>query len=250
MKKNAVAFFIAALMLGMFPACREAVPPGSVPLQAEPAGLADAPDSPAGTGTSGQDAMMAGETRKITFPAYQYGKEDFKGSQNFIEAVYGTPPFDVAITLPGSWVLEYPQEGEETQAREFFTIINICHKGQKIGYIGFNQFTPYEGEISPEDYYKTVYSGLRLSRTCIWDPYTPVKATETGETGIAEIQYIDPAELDQHPGTMPEAAVIETSGILSYDKALKVFIGIEFAPGMVTEAQMQAIAQSIVLTAR
>lgn len=32
-------------------------------------------------------------------------------------------------------------------------------------------------------YYKTVYPALRLSSMFVWEPYTAVKTTETGETG-------------------------------------------------------------------
>ena len=41
----------------------------------------------------------------------------------------------------------------------------------------------------------------------------------------------------------------ETIGILSYDKELKVFIGMAFMPGTVSREQAEAVAQSISLSA-
>ena len=112
-----------------------------------------------------------------------------------------------------------------------------------------DRFDPYEDPIPEEQYYQTVYPGLRLSSVFHWDPYEAVKTTDTAETGIADIWYLEPGEIDKHPGAMADVPQQETIGILSYDKELKVFIGMAFMPGTVSREQAEAVAQSISLSA-
>ena len=63
------------------------------------------------------------------------------------------------------------------------------------------------------------------------------------------IWYLEPGEIDKHPGAMADVPQQETIGILSYDKELKVFIGMAFMPGTVNREQAEAVAQSISLSA-
>lgn len=84
---------------------------------------------------------------------------------------------------------------------------------------------------------------------CFWDPYTPVKTTANGETGVAMIQYKDPEAIKASPEkSMAEIPNLETWGILSYDKALGVYIGIAFNPGTVDMEEAKKIAETIELT--
>ena len=81
-----------------------------------------------------------------------------------------------------------------------------------------------------------------------WDPYTAVKTAETAETGIVTVSYHDPDQTDD-ASALASVPVIEVPGILSYDKALKVYVGIQFAENAVTEEQVKAIAESLTLSA-
>lgn len=132
---------------------------------------------------------------------------------------------------------------------DFHTKLYIYEKDKPVGYLGFNRFEPYTEEIQPEEYYKTVYPGLRLSSSFHWDPYTVVKRTAVAETGVVNIGFLDPSKIDRYPGAMADVPQIETVGILSYNKELKVFVGIAFMPGTVDYTQAETIAHSISLTA-
>lgn len=184
-------------------------------------------------------------TNEIIFPAYE---EDNAENKPYLEKVNHTPKFQVHAEFPDGWTMREPVADDEfTVPGEFYTPLILCEQDQPIGYIGFNLFEPYDGEIPQEQYYQTVYSALRLPSTFHWDPYTAIKSTDTAETGIADIWYLDENEIDNHPGAMPDVPQFETVGILSYDKELEVYIGIAFLPGAVDRAQAEAIAQSIEL---
>lgn len=185
-------------------------------------------------------------THGINFPAYE---EDNTENKPYLEEVNHTPQFQVHADFPDGWTVREPIADDElTVPGEFYTPLILCEQDQPIGYIGFNLFEPYDGEIPQEQYYQTVYSALRLPSTFHWDPYTAIKSTDTAETGIADIWYLDENEIDNHPGAMPDVPQFETIGILSYDKELEVYIGIAFLPGAVDRAQAEAIAQSIELS--
>lgn len=165
--------------------------------------------------------------------------------------------FSLLMELPDGWTVQQPSGGltyiglmqdspfAELPPGDFYSPCLIYDGDTLIGYAGCNTFTPYEDEIPQEQYYKTVYPTLRLSSMFGWDPYTAVQATENGETGIAQIWYLDPQEIDRHPGAMPEVPVLETLGILSYDRERAVFIGIAFLPNTVDQMQAEQIAQSV-----
>lgn len=176
----------------------------------------------------------------VEFPAYQDGKTE----QNCV--IYETKPFKVMFDLPIHWKISMPIE-EDRKPSLLFTPMNIVCENQHIGTIGFYTYTPYEGDDVPEaDYYKTVYSNLRLGSQCFWDPYTPIKTTDTMEAGIATVNYMDPAEIENHPGAMADVPWKEVPGILAYDNEKLVYIGIQFVENAVTDEQLNAIAQSIV----
>ncbi len=75
-------------------------------------------------------------------------------------------------------------------------MLSIYEKDTLIGYIGFNIFDPYQDLIPEEQYYQTVYPGLRLSSVFHWYLYEAVKTTDTAETGIADIWYLELGEID------------------------------------------------------
>lgn len=66
---------------------------------------------------------------------------------------------------------------------------------------GLQRLPPYDGEIAPEDEYKSIYTDLRLSSFQVWDPYTPLRQLDYGETGRMEVEYKDTAWAEAHPGS-------------------------------------------------
>lgn len=160
----------------------------------------------------------------------------------------GEQPFTASMILPAGWQAK-PLTGEENpMAGTFLSQTGLYQGDALMAMIGFQTFTPYEDEIPQEDYYKTVYPDLRLGSMSQWDPYTAVKTAETAETGIVTVSYHDPDQTDD-ASALASVPVIEVPGILSYDKALNVYVGIQFAENAVTEEQVKAIAESLTLSA-
>lgn len=181
----------------------------------------------------------------ITFPAYQVENPQ---NRDYINEINNTAEFTVNVDFSENWTLK-DSKGEETvPTGEFYTPLYIYDAEKLIGYIGFNRFEPYTDEIAQEQYYQTVYPNLRLSSMFAWDPYTAVKTTDISETGVADIWYLDAKEINNHPGAMPDVPSFETIGILSYDKELKVYIGIAFMPETVDKAQAESIAKTVSLS--
>ena len=113
----------------------------------------------------------------ITFPAYEEANPE---KLPFIDKVNNTPAFHVKANLPEDWVVENRKpDVENLVPGDFYSMLSIYEKDTLIGYIGFNIFDPYEDSIPEEQYYQTVYPGLRLSSVFHWDPYEAVKTTDT-----------------------------------------------------------------------
>lgn len=186
------------------------------------------------------------ETNTIRFPAYA---TENPRDLPYFDALNNTPPFAVQVDFPASWTVQQTKGDETTPTGELHSKVYIYDADKLIGYIGFAIFEPYTKEIEQEQYYKTVYPTLRLPSIAIWDPYTAVKTTDSAETGIVDIWYLDPNEIDNYPGAMASVPQLETTGILSYDKERKVYIGIAFMPDTVDKAQAEAIAKTVSLTA-
>ncbi len=164
-----------------------------------------------------------------------------------------TAPFTAKFLLPNGWEVRQPDansdQGVGYFSSNFLVGMHLYHDDVFMGQIGFNGFEPYEGEIPAGDYYKTVYSVLRLGSMYTWDAYTPVNATETFEAAVATVSYLDETEIEKHPGAMPDVPVTEVPGVLAYDKNLKVYMGIQFAADVVTQQQAEQIASSVRFTA-
>lgn len=204
--------------------------------------------APLCTGAGETDASTApqAQTVSIVFPAYT---EPNPAQLPAVERINSAAKFQVELALPAGWTVgQTPPKDAVPIPGDFYTALSICSGDGPIGYIGFNVFEPFDGDIPQAEYYKAVYPGLRLSSFFHWDPYTAVKTTDTAETGVAEIWYLDPNEIDKHPGAMPDVPHLETYGVLSYDKQLRVYIGIAFAPGVLDRAQAQTIAESVTLS--
>ena len=124
--------------------------------------------------------------------------------------------------------------------------LNIYEDGKLIGYVFFCKFTPYTEEIPTQQYHQTVWTDLRLSSMCIWDPFTSVKQWKTGESGTADIYYTDMEALNRDNLTNAEAPHYSTKGVLAYDKAKEYYIGFGFAPNTVSDRTVRQVAGSIV----
>lgn len=164
-----------------------------------------------------------------------------------------TEPFTATFLLPNGWEVRQPDANSDRGvgyfSSNFLVEMHLYHDDVFVGQIGFNRFEPYEGEIPAEDYYKTVYSVLRLGSMYTWDAYTSVNTTETFEAAVATVSYLDETEIEKHPGAMPDVPVSEVPGVLAYDKNLKVYMGIQFVDDAVTQQQAEQIASSIRFTA-
>lgn len=179
----------------------------------------------------------------VDFPAYKLENNDPPYVNSFEQ-------FTVSLTLPEGWSLSEKYSGEPLPPAELYTPVYLYNGETLMGYIGFDVFEPYTGEIPPEEYYKTVYPKLRLSSIFCWEPYTAVKTTDNGETGLAEIHYAAPEQIAQHPGAKAEIPESKADGILCYDKALGVYIGIAFVPNAIDESGIKSIAESVTLSAK
>lgn len=185
------------------------------------------------------------QTNTIQFPAYP---TENPNKLPYYDELNSTQPFIVQVDFPKNWEITKTMGDETIPIGELFSKVFIYDKDKLIGYIGFDIFEPYTEEVEPEQYYKTVYPKLRLPRVGIWDPYTAIKTTEVAETGIVDIWYLDPNEIEKHPGAMADVPQLETTGILSYDKELKVYIGIAFMPDTIDKVQAEMIAKTISLS--
>lgn len=182
--------------------------------------------------------------RDINFPAYKV--ENPQGIFHY-DQINETAGFSVNAELPKNWTIKKENGDEDVPPGELYTPVYIYEGDRLIGYIGFNIFEPYTEEIPQELYYQTVWPSLRLSSLSVWEQFTSIKTTDKGETGIAEIHYKDPSEVDNPDLSMAEIPELESIGILSYDRDLKVYVGIAFMPDTVTKEQAEAIARSIKL---
>lgn len=196
--------------------------------------------------TSCVDDGANGSVSKVNlhFPAYIV--ENPNGIM-YIERL-NSANFDVKMELPKGWQVKMEYDGISLPTGELYTPLYLYNGDEPVGYIGFNIFEPYQDEIPQEDYYKTVWATLRLSSVSVWDPFTSVKADGTMESGTVNISYLDPDEIKNHSGAMADVPMIETNGILAYDKNIQAFVGIAFLPDTVDEATAAAIAQSIEFT--
>ena len=181
------------------------------------------------------------ETSKITFPAY----EDKSGTE-FSRTVNDTPAFQVEFPLQEGWSLKEQKGDEIVPTGEFYTPLYLYNGEQLIGYIGFSPFVFDLPEDTPKQgAYPAVFSNLRLSQFYSWEPYTCIKETENGEVGVVSIQYMNPEDIENHPGAMPDVERLETTGILAYDMEQKVSVGIAFLPDIVSAEQAAELAKEV-----
>lgn len=174
-------------------------------------------------------------SQTITFPANEIGKTEYS------DAIFDIDPFTVELLIPESWQLKTP-DSEENIAWGLFSPIGIYQNNVLIGSIGYNTFEVYEDAgDNPRAIYHQIMSGSVTS----WDvDYTPVFQTETTCTATCKVRH----QVPKDGQAMAAAETKYNQGILSYDKELLVYIGIEINEGMITSKNLWAIAKSVKLT--
>ena len=176
----------------------------------------------------------------ITFPAYQEGRTQYNGS------IFDTPAFDAKMLLPVDWKVSFPEKGERASGGPLWTAVNIHDQDGLLATIGFNRYEKYEEEVEPENYYKTVYPELRLSRIMAWENYTPVRTSETMESALATVFYIEPDLPENKNLSWAQLPEKEVPGILCYNDELQVYVAIKFAEGReIGEETLRIIAKSL-----
>lgn len=149
------------------------------------------------------------------------------------------PEFELRMAVPEQWEISYAGAAEL-----------LFRDGEtSIGTLACSGYTPYDGEIAPEDEYKSVYADLRLSSFQIWDPYTPLRQLDYGETGRMEVEYKDTDWAEAHPGVSNAGVpTIRTTGLVSFNRELGVYIALRFEPDTVSEEMVETIGLTVRLS--
>lgn len=165
---------------------------------------------------------------------------------------------NISCKLPWNWTsvnpVIYREEGQPVSDNPlpfgaFETITYLLQDDELIGYIGFSKFEPYTDEIPQEEYHKTVWPYLRLSSFQVWDPFVPVKQTDTGEIGIIDINYMDYDFYDENPGiSMAAVPHCESFAIMGYNKEDGVYAAIAFLPDKADRETAAEIIQTMEIT--
>ena len=168
---------------------------------------------------------------------------------NQAEYAPAVPEFELRLAVPESW--EVSTAGAEDGPINNLGADLVFRDGETLmGVLGCSGYEVYDGEIAPEDEYKSVYSSLRLSSFEIWDPYTPIQTLDYGETGRMEVQYKDTAWAEAHP-EVSNAGVpsLETTGLVSFNRELGVYITLRFEPGAeISDDTLDTIARTVRLS--
>lgn len=185
------------------------------------------------------------EMKEISFPAYTIENAEGMSDQNVVAMVNNTPPFIFSFPLEKNWEVKTEKGNETLPTGIFYTPVYLYEKDKLIGYIAFS---PFESEVEiPEDVpkenaYPYIFPSLRMGSQFQWEPYTTVKAINYG---VVDIYYMDPNDIENHPGAMPDVDQYETIGIVAYDISLRVSAAIAFMPDTVTKEQATEIAKKV-----
>lgn len=149
--------------------------------------------------------------------------------------------FTVQLEWPEGWRIDdYDGSGEPGEDLILSRDAICGADGSLIGAVGYNTFETYEGEVDPDQYYQTVYSGIRLGAHYFWEDFSLVAATDGGETHRATVYY-----QKDNGGSAASWPTFEADGICSYDKELAVYVALEFQDGAVEDEVLFHIAESI-----
>ncbi|MBC8571396.1 M56 family metallopeptidase [Zongyangia hominis] len=142
--------------------------------------------------------------------------------------------FRLQAALPSDWSLRLMSADE----RGFYGPVAVYRGEERIGVISYSDFEIYEG-TTEDNFYRMVYNRLMLGSMANWDnEYTPVNQTDTTCTATCRVY---------HREGDASGEVWYSPGILAYNTDLLRYIVIDLAEGSATQAEVDAIARSIVL---
>ncbi len=195
-----------------------------------------APDSESALESSGSANVPAGFAwQAVTFPANDIGKTQYSGK------VFDIAPFTLELLLPDGWTLKTP-EAEGDAAWGLFSTVGIYQGEVRIGSMGCNTFQLYE---DAGDNPRAVYSQIMTGSVVSWEEdYTPVVQSEAACTATCRIRR----QVPKDGQAMAAAKTQYSRGILSYDKNLLVYVGIQLEEGVIADKSLWAIAKSVKLT--
>ena len=180
--------------------------------------------------------------------------KETKALENFSSAKISFPKADnmndfcVVASFPNSWELSLDHGDNSIYLPgDFDKVLTIVDKEKNapVGKIGARAFSPYEDEIDEESYYKTVYTELRMSSFFSYEPYKMVSRQDGRETGIADLFYLKPDEIENYLGRLPDCPSVETKAILSYNKDLGVYVALCFGDGILTSQELNQISSTL-----
>ena len=166
-------------------------------------------------------------------------------------------PFVLMMDNPKNWTTSDGGRGADKLPKggELIASAYLYEEGRDdaVAYVFANTFlsNQYEELQFPnEQYYQTVFPDLRLGSANIWNPFTSVKLTDSGEVGICDIWFTNKDFIKQNPNvSMAAAPHYESKGILAYDNELKVYVAIGFAADYdISEEQLKQLAESLTMT--
>lgn len=187
----------------------------------------------------GNISAAANGNVSAVFPAYQDGKTDYNAS------VYDTPPFTADFKLPDGWSLAVPSE---PQAGAPWTSLNIYNSaGALAGTVGFGIFDDVP-ELAAEEFYKAAFAELRLSSMAVWcNDYTPIRTESTQQTAISTCSVSEAYLSPDYSGDAAAAEFVDYPAVTLWNRDLCVYVVITFSPGSITDEQLTAVAESLIL---
>ena len=195
--------------------------------------------------------------RSITMPAYGGWETPYNGS------IYNVAPFTVTLALPEGFAFQVPADASEVEAAvEDSTLwgkVPIVQGGRTVGALLYNVYEP----LSPAEAAGSsglpwaVYSEIMVPNHMGWDfEYTEVSRTATAGSATCLAGFhspvlpapADPATYLWEDGGEQGWDMWYKKGALSYENTLGVYIAMYFDYNAVTDEQLAAIAQSILLS--
>lgn len=176
---------------------------------------------------------------ELTFPANDVGRSEYS------EDIFAITPFDVQSRLPSGWYLDSndPQSAGYLYSGLWSRVGVYNTDGVCVGAIGYNVYDPDEVEDGEP---MSIYSQIALGNDYqfnVRETYRMVVETPQYETAAADVWYAP-----GFAGAADEGEGTTNYGILACALERPVYIAFEFDSDAVTQEQVNAIAQSIVLS--
>lgn len=181
--------------------------------------------------TSGCSKAASNAVATISFPASDYGKNEFNSS------VYEIKPFSISMELPEKWSVEEDKSDKNYELLSVFTKYSILNEDKVcVGAVGYNIYENYPGS---EDDPRAIYNQICLGNDYhfdVRDGYNVVNKTDYGTTALADVYYA---------GSINNGEEKHNKGILSYNKNLMAYVAFEFDSKSITDEEITKIAKSI-----